>query len=170
MKVIFLVLCCLLLIEERAAECPEGFTLINSNCYWFRKDPEDKANWFKADMLCNRRGARLLSFDSLEEMNTLSDYIIAEGCNTNSIECTYWASANCLAQQDKFFWQSTHKRVKKQFFNKGEPNNLSGDEYCTDFRHDQESKYGLGDVPCTWRTPNFICKAPLKSAECVGMV
>ncbi|XP_016954648.2 C-type lectin 37Da [Drosophila biarmipes] len=113
-----------------------------------------RANWFDAFESCRQKEADLVAFESLEELQLVSQYII-----NNNLTAFYWTSGTDLAKQDEHVWFSSGQPVASDLWREGEPNNANDEEHCDDLKIQPERGVGLNDKKCSIKGP-YICKAP----------
>jgi len=127
------------------------FIKIGSNYYFI----ETKGlNWFAAFESCKQIQADLIAFESLEELQLISQYLI-----NNNMAAYYWTSGTDLAKQDKHVWFSNGQPVASDLWRKGEPNNENNEEHCDELKIEPGVGVGLNDRRCSY-IDGYICKAP----------
>ncbi|KAG6921385.1 hypothetical protein G0U57_008066, partial [Chelydra serpentina] len=112
-----------------------------------------ETTWIQAEAECQHhwRGAHLVSIHSDEENNMLAQYIKREHRKTNPI----WIGLSDPQQNRCWRW-SDHSPFTFRAWDKGQPNNLTGNEYCAGKSIDT-SFQKWHDYPCDYRF-SFICK------------
>ncbi|XP_016954873.2 C-type lectin 37Da-like [Drosophila biarmipes] len=126
------------------------FIKIGSNYYLIESK---EVNWFDASESCNQMEADLVAFESLEELQLVSQYII-----DNDITTILWTSGTDLAKQDRHVWFSNGRPVASNLRRKGEPNNAGGVEHCDELNIQVNLGMGLNDRRCEFLN-GYICKA-----------
>lgn len=129
------------------------FVKIDNGLYYF--ETKEITNWFDANDRCHRMDAELVSFESLEEWNSMNNYL-----KDKSIEAYYWTSGNDLAKQHTHVWLSNGLPLTlPEIWAPGEPNNHGGNERCDElgFRANPTDKRALNDMECSVLR-RFICE------------
>ncbi|XP_037707853.1 C-type lectin 37Da-like [Drosophila subpulchrella] len=127
------------------------FVKIGSNYYFIESNG---ANWYAAFESCKQKDADLIAFESLEELQLISQYLI-----NNNMAAYYWTSGTDLAKQDKHVWFSNGRPVASDLWRKGEPNNENDEEHCDELKIEPGVGVGLNDRRCSY-IDGYICKAP----------
>ncbi|XP_065260017.1 C-type lectin mannose-binding isoform-like [Emys orbicularis] len=130
--------------------CPRGWLPFHDSCY--RYVPQEK-NWMEAEAECQQHwpGAHLASIHSAEEKNMLAHYIKGDPPKKNHV----WIGLSNSKQDQSWRW-SDESPFSFRAWEKGQPNNLVGNEHCTVlFYHTDFQKWH--DFPCEARY-SFICK------------
>ncbi|KAH8376882.1 hypothetical protein KR093_001902, partial [Drosophila rubida] len=100
-------------------------------------------NWYKAAHNCRQKGGNLLNIESAVEMDAILAVIPID---------RYWMSANCLAGNREFISLATGEAMSYSRWDTGEPNNLTGDEFCGEF-----DRTAFNDNSC-FRLRKYICE------------
>ncbi|KAH8352099.1 hypothetical protein KR084_001942, partial [Drosophila pseudotakahashii] len=126
------------------------FVKIGSDYYLFVRED---VNWYAAYESCRQKDAYLISFEDLEELNLIAQYLV-----DTDAAVSYWTSGADLAEQDKHVWFSNGQPVSSDMWLPGEPNNYGNAEHCDEVGI-RSGVAGLNDRICI-RTNSYICKAP----------
>ncbi|XP_016997649.2 C-type lectin 37Da-like [Drosophila takahashii] len=126
------------------------FVKIGSDYYLIVRED---VNWYAAYESCRQKDAFLISFDDLEELNLIAQYLV-----DTDADVSYWTSGADLAEQDKHKWFSNGRALSSDLWLPGEPNNSGNVERCVEFGIRLEVP-GLNDRNCI-RLNSYICKAP----------
>ncbi|XP_016982762.1 C-type lectin 37Da-like [Drosophila rhopaloa] len=116
-----------------------------------------RKNWYGAYESCRQLNAELITFESVEELKLITQYIEAVLSPTGL--GLFWTSGNDLANQDKHVWFSNGQPVPSDLFAKGEPNNANDEERCDAFKVLDETNPGMNDCNCEIKR-RYVCKAP----------
>ncbi|XP_071372769.1 C-type mannose receptor 2-like [Centroberyx affinis] len=108
-------------VESRSG-CPSGWSQYGSRCFVFFSSPR---TWPEAERYCLHSGANLASVHSLEEYHYIQGIVRR---STGGFPRT-WIGGTDTAQDRLWFW-SDGSRFDNQLWNRGEPNNAGGREYC----------------------------------------
>nr|XP_016997703.2 C-type lectin 37Da-like [Drosophila takahashii] len=127
------------------------FVKIGNGYYFFERNL--RGNWYAAYESCRQMEAELVAFESVEELNLVSQYL-----NNSEDGDFYWAAGTDLAEQHKHVWFSNAQPVSSDLWIPGEPSNDDNNERCDGlwFRYGLR---GLNDAKCI-STHNYICEAP----------
>ncbi|XP_017110436.1 C-type lectin 37Da-like [Drosophila elegans] len=110
-------------------------------------------SWYTAFASCRQMRADLIAFESLEELNLISQYLIDE----NIVIKSYWTSGTNLAEQDNHVWFSNGQAVSSDLWISGGPINENKVEQCDELIIEPGRRVGLNDKKCSYLT-SFICK------------
>ncbi|XP_037716093.1 C-type lectin 37Da-like [Drosophila subpulchrella] len=128
------------------------FLKIGHGYYYIESNAQK--NWFEASESCHRLGAKLISFETIQEWDLINRYLLK-----NKIYNVYWTSGSDLAHQGKHDWLETGERITLPIWYPGEPNNFNGNEHCDELgdRGSSDNYNVLNDRPC--ETPRrYICE------------
>ncbi|KAK6958576.1 C-type lectin mannose-binding isoform [Biomphalaria glabrata] len=126
-----------------------GFTILSSGntsvCMW--RSQLDYLNYTQARDQCLAKRANLFTVKDVDKLN------IAKLINVD-----FYIGLEDIGRNRTFFWTDDmsvlDESLKLQIFNKGEPNNYAGNEYCVQYA----GAFGkVRDVPCNW-TANVVCE------------
>ncbi|XP_037810586.1 C-type lectin 37Db-like [Lucilia sericata] len=110
-----------------------------------------KVNWYEAFLICRSMDAFLASYNSPQELSTLSKYLIAN----YPLDHWWWLSGTDQQLEGDFFWFSTGKRIFYADWSAGQPDNNGGNENCVHLWY-KERKYQMNDWVCN-RLAYYIC-------------
>ncbi|XP_017110431.1 C-type lectin 37Da-like isoform X1 [Drosophila elegans] len=130
------------------------FVKIGAGYYFV--ESANKKNWFDAYESCRRMEADLITFDSLVEMNQITEYLIDTIVAQNL--SLFWSSGTDFAEQDKHVWFSNGQLISSELWLPGEPNNLHNEEHCDNLKINN-GLGGLNDDRCE-ELHYSICEAP----------
>ncbi|ALC39819.1 lectin-37Da, partial [Drosophila busckii] len=130
------------------------FVKIANGYYYF--DLGEKKNWFEAYQACRRMDAELLTFETLEEWQTISEYVFEQ-----NIKRLYWTSGTDQGREGVYTWFSNGQALIGGMWGNAQPDNAGNTENCIEYGWIMgKSGIGLNDRPCgnNYQT-NFICEA-----------
>ncbi|KAH8352097.1 hypothetical protein KR084_001944 [Drosophila pseudotakahashii] len=130
------------------------FVKIGSNYYYINECKSEGVIWYAAFESCRLMEADLIAFESLEELELISEYLIQN--NMTSVH-NYWTAGTDLAVQGKHVWFSNDQPVTKDLWFPGEPNNENNEEHCDELKFNHLG-LGLNDRICS-HEDGYICKA-----------
>ncbi|KAG7280693.1 hypothetical protein CRUP_004493, partial [Coryphaenoides rupestris] len=150
-------------LGKSCQKCPEGWTLLNSTCYFFSKlqtDSLTKRNWPDSRQDCVSRQADLLVIDNWAEQQLLNDNLPKLTVSawwaygfwmglTQISEDNTWVWINNVTQQSPFYWIP------------GEPTRL--DEHCAAFYPTSDSTKTWYDGRCHKHEFYWICEMKPKA-------
>lgn len=123
------------------------FQKIGSTYYYISKN--SKRNWHEALATCKKFGSNLINIESKKEYDAVIRQLESPS--------DYWIALNDIDKEGHFVSITTGKEAPYLNWDKGEPNNLGGNENCAHLRY-MSDKYVMNDRDCTFRH-EFICKA-----------
>uniref|UniRef100_UPI003AAE62F3 ladderlectin-like n=1 Tax=Centroberyx gerrardi TaxID=166262 RepID=UPI003AAE62F3 len=135
---------------ESRSRCSSGWTQYGSRCFIFISSSR---TWPEAERYCLHFGANLASVHSFEEYHYIQEIVRR---NTGGFPRT-WIGGTDTAQDRLWFW-SDGSRFDIQLWNRGEPNNAGGREYCVEMNSGGESHWN--DHDCRTQLP-FVCAMKL---------
>ncbi|KNC23256.1 hypothetical protein FF38_04175 [Lucilia cuprina] len=127
----------------------EPFTKVGKHFYYFG---QAKVTWYKAFLICRSLGGFLASLESQEELNAISNYLIAN----YPLDRWWWLSGSDVDSEGNFYCYNTGERMKFFDWSEGQPDNY-GEEHCVHLWF-IKTKYQMNDWWCT-RAAYYICKA-----------
>ncbi|KAH8328283.1 hypothetical protein KR067_007662, partial [Drosophila pandora] len=126
---------------------------IGNSHYFFESKKE--TNWFDAYEYCRSMDTHLITFETMDEWNLISEYM-----KDKELTNFYWTSGTDLANHGKHKWFSNGKPIKLNIWRIGEPNNFGGNEHCDAFYIIPETQQSaLNDEQCV-TLRRFICEVP----------
>lgn len=141
-------------IEEGATGFEsESFLKIGDGYYYF--DRRNKMNWYQAFESCRRMNSTLVTFETVEEYNSLQR--LMDLLNDNLL---YWTSGNDLGNQSHHKWFTSGLPIDINIWAYNQPDNENNKENCDamNFRAKVDTELGLNDAPCS-QLNNHICEA-----------
>ncbi|XP_065276825.1 C-type lectin-like [Emys orbicularis] len=134
----------------QAVSCPRCSLPFQDNCYRY---VHQEKNWTEAEAECQQHwpGAHLASIHSAEENNKLAHYIKGDPTKNNPV----WIGLSDPQHDQTWRW-SDDSSFNFRAWDKGQPNNLTGDEHCTVLFYDTGFPK-WHDYPCDTKF-SFICK------------
>ncbi|XP_065450735.1 C-type lectin lectoxin-Enh4-like [Chrysemys picta bellii] len=138
------------LAGAQAGPCPRGWLLFQGNCYGYF--PQGKT-WLEAEAKCQDLGpgTHLASIHSAGEINMMAHYI-------KQYRKSYffaWIGLFDFEHDQSWRW-SDDSSFNFRAWDKGQPNNVAGDEHCTVLFYDTGFPK-WHDYPCDTKF-SFICK------------
>ncbi|XP_016997808.2 C-type lectin 37Da-like [Drosophila takahashii] len=135
-------------VTSNLIEAP--FVKIGSGYYYIENNL--KKNWYAAYESCRRLKADLVTFESVEELDMVSQYIL-----NSKTDVMYWASGTDLAEEGSHVWFSNGQPVYSDLWCPGQPDNKDGGEHCDGLWFESET-IGLNDGNCGM-LHCYICEA-----------
>jgi len=99
-------------------------------------------SWDRALHFCKLRNANLLSIQSAEEMDALSNYLIA-----NVGQKRFWTSGHYLEEEKEWRFLGSGSKAKYMRWGPGEPNRILATEDCVEI-DGRRGTYLLNDLTC----------------------
>ncbi|KAH8329019.1 hypothetical protein KR074_001648, partial [Drosophila pseudoananassae] len=129
------------------------FVKIGNGHYFFVSNME--TNWFDAYEYCRGMDTHLITFETMDEWNLISDYM-----KDKEMTDFYWTSGTDLANYGTHTWFSNGKPITLNIWRIGEPNNYGGNEHCDAFYIFPVTQHSaLNDEQCV-TLRRFICEVP----------
>lgn len=132
--------------DQHEPESDPMWFKLGSKYYYISEDT--RVNWHVASEICRRLGGYLVTFESKEEFNLVTD----------NLETTkYWTSFNDISEEGKFVSSYTGKAAPYLKWGSGEPTNSNSfvSEDCVRLQY--KDNFIMNDVPCNYRA-NVICE------------
>ncbi|XP_017772071.1 PREDICTED: C-type lectin 37Db-like [Nicrophorus vespilloides] len=114
-----------------------------------------KTTFYSAFMYCNKLGMNLLMITAEDEFDKITDFIKSKVKYEKDL--MFW-TAGAAVEPKEFHWMYTGLPVELNTrWLQGEPNNLSGSEYCLQLWMNKPSVFVLNDQSCTTKS-YFVCQ------------
>ncbi|XP_073715685.1 macrophage mannose receptor 1 [Misgurnus anguillicaudatus] len=133
----------------RPPSCPDNWIKKDpGNCIQiYRKQKDERKNWFEARDFCRAVGGDLASFHSEKEMNVLS----------GSSSYPAWIGLTSLDSNSGFVW-SDQTPSDYENWASGEPNNYKNNEHCAEYGSNSGRKWNDRDCEAFL---DWICQIPI---------
>ncbi|XP_034490522.1 C-type lectin 37Da-like isoform X4 [Drosophila innubila] len=131
------------------------FVRIGNGYYYF--ETRKTANWFQAFESCRRMNATLISFETMQKWNDITNYL-----ELFNDEFTYWTSGTDLGEQSRHVWFGSGNPIAINIWAPNEPDNLGKNQHCDQLGYrkpNTQDKKGLDDSECLNKM-RFICEVP----------
>jgi len=157
-------------LEESCGECPSGFQLLNSSCYFFSYTDSDseKKTWPDSRSDCINRGADLVVIDDWEEQQLLSYSLPRTGSSGPWWANGFWIGLTDIAHEGTWVWVNNVTQRAPFYWVDGEPNNHGEQgENCagTYYRVGRNVRETWYDGKCNHHQYHWICEVPIRSAR-----
>ncbi|XP_053948569.1 C-type lectin 37Db-like [Anastrepha ludens] len=103
-----------------------------------------KMNWFEAALVCRTYDSDLVTIETVDEMNALSFYLIANGHGDKY----FWTSGSDLGVEGKFMSLSNGRPMTYAKWSGGQPDNAGNNEDCVHIWN-VNNIFHMNDYPCT---------------------
>ncbi|XP_017098926.2 C-type lectin 37Da-like [Drosophila bipectinata] len=135
----------------------EPFIPIYNGYYYFGRE---SLNWYEAYEKCRQFNSELVTFETDEEFDAVSNYLMSGEGRGN-----FWTSGNDLAQRASHRWFTSGEKINSQRWAPNQPDNHSQIENCVHmgFISPYSERYELNDRPCSHDSNSlfkYICEAP----------
>lgn len=130
------------------------FLKIGLGLYYIEKNA--RVHWFDAYEHCRLLDAELVAFETIEEWNFVSQYLLEHKMNE-----AYWTSGNDLAKRGNHLWYSTGQPINVDgiwAYNQPDGQEL---EHCDEMSYGSNPETrGISDVKCSSKRL-FMCEKQL---------
>ncbi|ALC39820.1 CG43055, partial [Drosophila busckii] len=123
------------------------FVKIANGYYYF--DLGEQKNWYEAYHACRRMDAELVTFETLEEWQTINKYALE-----HNLTKIFWTSATDQGHEGVYIWFTNGQTIVGGMWRIGNPDNRDNKENCIEYR----PTHGVNDYVCDHKN-NFICEA-----------
>lgn len=133
------------------------FIKINEGFYYFG---QERVNWHVADENCRKLGSDLVSFETAQEFDAITEYLKSKGERTE-----HWTSGNDLGTEGDHKWYPSATRININRWALNQPDNAAGIEHCIHigYIYPNSANMEMNDRPCRDRENSFlkyVCEAP----------
>ncbi|XP_068145918.1 C-type lectin 37Da-like [Drosophila tropicalis] len=135
----------------------EPFIKVNDGYYYFGMDG---VNWYVAYEKCRALNSELVTFETLQEFEEVSNYLKAHNQKFN-----YWTSGNDLGLEGSYNWFTSGQSITIPKWAPKQPDNSGGREHCIHLGYiwPYSTDFELNDRPCANDQSSlfrYICEAP----------
>ncbi|XP_043644774.1 C-type lectin 37Da [Drosophila teissieri] len=136
----------------------DPFRKINDGYYFFGTE---SLNWYEAYEKCREFDSELVTFETDQEFDAVTDVLAANGSRQN-----YWTSGNDLAKTGTHRWFTSGQRISTFRWARNQPDNAGQKEHCIHlgYIYGDSKKFELNDRPCSGDGNSlfkYICEAPV---------